>query len=194
AGDRAVDPARAGAGRGGERDGPADLGEGHGEQDEVEPPEAEPKAEVPDHRAQSGRRGRADEHAEPGGDPPAQEEHRRHVGADPDEGGVPHGELTGVAPEDVPGLPEVGVEEDQGEERDRVGAEERRQREEQADGEGPEPAHHAAARPNRPAGRKSRITIRRENETRSLRDGESSTAPSDSAMATRRPPRKAPAR
>ena len=49
-------------------------------------------------------------------------------------------------------------------------------------------------RPKRPAGRKSRITIRSEKLNSSLSDGLRNTAPSDSASDTRSPPTKAPRR
>src|SRR5205823_2736195 len=124
--ERDVEPDRATHCLGVQRDDPADFGEGHGEQHEVEA--AQPEAEA------------------------------------------------------------------QGEEGDRVRADEGRQSGEGGQGESERPEPHATLPPKRPAGLKRRIKMSREKETSSFNDGERKTAPRDSATATRRPPRKAPGR
>src|SRR5437667_552336 len=192
--ERDEEPDRAAHCLGVQRDDPADFGEGHGEKHEVEAAQPEAEAQVANDGAQQRCRGCAHEHADPGGKAHPERQDGSDVGADAHEGRVAGGELSRVSPEDVPGLAQVGVEEDQGEEGDRVRTDEGRQSGEggQGEREGPEP--HATLPPKRPAGLKRRIKMSREKETSSFNDGERNTAPRDSATATRRPPRKAPGR
>src|SRR5215470_16279788 len=103
---------------------------------------------------------------------------------------MPCGELARVAAHDVPGLAEIGVEKDEDHHGDEIGADDPGQHRERGDGEEKEQLHEAqaAARPKRPAGRKSRMAMRRPKLTNSFIDGERNTAPMDSATETRIPP------
>src|SRR5262249_11332029 len=151
------------------------------------------EAQEADDRAEHGGEHSAHEHPEPRREPGLERKERRRVGADADEGGVAGRELSGVAAHDVPGLAEVGVEEDEGEHRDEIGAEHRRQRRQHDDAE----RRHGlqtTRRPKMPAGRTSRIRTRSEKLRSSFIDGLRNTAPSDSATETSRPPTNAPSR
>ena len=106
-----------------ERHDAADLRERHREEHEVEAAQAEAEAQVADHGAEHRGQRAAHEHADPRGEPGLHRKHRGGVGPDPDEGGVAGRELARVAAHDVPRLAEEGVEEDEDEHGDRVGAE-----------------------------------------------------------------------
>src|SRR5438132_1559698 len=171
----------------------ADLRERDGEQHEVEAAQAETEAEIADDRAEQRRERAPDEHADPRRQLKLDRQHRRRVAADADESRMAGRELPRVAPDDVPGLAEESVEEDQDEQGQRVRAQDRRQRDQRHQRARERPLHDAR-RPKRPAGRSSKITIRSEKLNSSLSDGLRNTAPSDSASETRSPPTNAPRR
>src|SRR5215510_13335624 len=175
---------------------PADLREGHREQHEIEAAQPEAEAEIADDRSE--RRGEyaADPHTDPGAQAEAHGEQRGRIAADAHEGCVPGGELPRVAAHDVPGLTEIGIEEDEDHDGDEVGADDPGQRGEHGQGQEHEQLHeaHEAVRPKRPAGRKRRMAMRRPKLTSSFIEGERNTAPMDSATETRMPPTKAPGR
>src|SRR5262249_27873282 len=77
---------------------------------------------------------------------------------------------------------------------DEIGADDPGQQRECGDSEEKEQLHEvqAAARPKRPAGRKSRMAMRRPKLTSSFIDGERKTAPMASATETRMPATHAP--
>src|SRR2546422_1153598 len=185
-----------------EADGPADrlhvvgddaahLGEGDREQHEVEAAQAEPEAEKADEGAEHRGQRAADEHPHPRREAGGERQDGRGVGADADEGGVAGRELPRVSADDVPGLTEVGVEEDEDEHRDQVGAQHQRQGQQHDDCQRRQ-VLQIARLPKMPAGLTRRITTRSAKLTSSFIDGLRNTAPSDSATETISPPTNAP--
>src|SRR5215212_314168 len=111
-------------------------------------------------------------------------------------------QLPGKAHHDVPGLPGIGEVEDQDEDGEQiiVGEQRREQKSQkqrqQQDARAPrhalKKAHHVAALPNRPCGRRNRIRINSANENMLFAEGVKNNPASASVTPIRTPPNNAP--
>src|SRR6185312_7445647 len=143
----------------------------------------------------------AGEHADPGRHAPMAEQRSAGIGAEPDIERVAERELPGEAGDDVPGLAEIGGEQDHHQHGDDVAVDEKRQRqhdgneEHERDRGAVRQAEETAARharPSNPCGRNSSTRMRRAKLKALLSEGSTTKPESASDTPTSRPPSSAP--
>ena len=180
-----------------------ELGEGDGEDREIDAGDAEAERQEADDRAAGHRDRDRGRKADPGTDAEMHVERRGCIGAEPDIDGVTERKLAGESHHHVPGLAGIGEIEDGDEDGEQIVVGEKR-RDEQRHEQQPQ-QHEAAARnaleqpsdhvrrfPRMPCGRNSSTSTSRPKENMLLADGVNSRPAIASVRPISTPPRSAP--